>query len=264
MNKILLICLFLFPLPILAANEEKPTTKLEVLWNGDFTAGRKISGTVIIRDIASGNALSDNDLRYNNKRKIHLLIVDPTLTDLQHIHPDSSTTPYAFNFSFTPKFSSGYKIWTDIIPSSTDKHEFLNGWIGDKERSFIERRVSYKTIMDGYSFVLSFNNPPVNGQISIANVNITDPENKPTKWPNDAVNKPYISAEYINVVGFYEDNEHIFSAQQIIEQGSLFEQFAGPNVRFKIEPKQPGFVKMFMQITLNGKEMLVPFGFVVE
>lgn len=266
-KKILLISLFLFASPLLAASDDnsnaKPTTSLEVLWDGKFIAGQPISGTIIIRDIKSGDVFSNDSLIFNNKRKIHLLIIDPTLKDHHHIHPEPAATPFAFNFTFTPKFSNSYRIWADITPVTTGKQELISGWIGDKESSFIERRVSNKASMNGYNFVLSFDKNPKNGQTSIANVYITDYDNKPVQWSAEPY-KQYSTAEIANIIGFYDDNVHAIKASQILDPQYLIINSDGPDVKFKIEPKQSGFIKMFMQITLGGKEMFVPFAFYVE
>lgn len=266
-KKILLISLFLFASPLLAASDDssdtKPTTSLEVLWDGKFIAGQPISGTIIIRDIKSGDVFSNDSLVLNNRRKIHLLVVDPTLKDFHHIHPVAAATPFAFNFTFTPKFSSSYRIWADIAPITTNKQELISGWIGDKESSFVERRVSDKTSMNGYNFVLSFDKTPKNGQTSIANVRITDYDNKPAQWSAEPY-RQHSTAEITNIIGFYDDNAHVIKASQIINIEDTIKNVDGPDVKFKIEPKQSGFIKMFMQITLGGKEMFVPFAFYVE
>lgn len=264
LKNILFIILFLLPIPLFAANDPAQTKKLEILWNGELIAGNPVTGTIIIRDIASGEAITEDDLKINNKKRIHLLLIDSTFKDLQHVHPEPSTTPYAFNFTFTPKISGSYKAWVNITPYKTDKQELLSGWIGAKDFAFIERVESYKTVMNGYNFTLSSDVPLAVGQTSVININVTDSVNNPAKWSIESIAKPFAPEENFNIIGIYDDNEHaITSIQEATTDYSAY-PFVGPDVKFKITPAQAGFVRIYAHMIIGGKEMYVPFGIVVQ
>jgi hypothetical protein len=264
LKKISFLLLFLFPTSLFAAADIAPTKKLETLWNGELMAGNPVTGTIIIRDIASGEAITDEGLKANNKQKIHLLLIDSTFKDVQHVHPQPSTTPYAFNFTFTPKISGSYKAWVNITPYNTDKQELLSGWIGEKDSAFVERVESYKTVMNGYNFTLSSDVPLAVGQTSVVNINVTDSANNPVKWSIESISKMYSADENFNIIGIYEDNEHALTAIQEINNNYIEYPFDGPDAKFKITPTQAGFVRIFAQMTIAGKEMFVPFGVVVQ
>ena len=38
----------------------------------------------------------------------------------------------------------------------------------------------------------------------------------------------------------------------------------GPQLEFHIEPESSGFIKLFAQIKINGKDIFAPFGLMVE
>ena len=38
----------------------------------------------------------------------------------------------------------------------------------------------------------------------------------------------------------------------------------GPELMFHLEPSKPGFVKLFAQVKVGGKEIFVPFGVMVK
>lgn len=258
------LLLFLLPLPLFAeANTTAQTHKLEVLFNGELTAGKPATVTLIIRDIESGEAITLDNLQYHNKQRIHAWLIDPTFTNIQHIHPESTTTPYNFNFTFTPKISGSYIVWADISPLATQKQELLQGWIGTKDYAFNERIQSYTTAMNGYVFNLSFDVPPMVGQTSTVNLNVTDPQNKPVRWMVDDSARFGI-AEYPSIVGFYDDNEHIITETQDISTRTSYDGYEGPDIKFKITPTQAGFVKTFVRIVINDKEMFIPFGIVIQ
>lgn len=262
---ILFAFLLLLPLPLFAAGSTTaPTNKLEVLYNGELTAGKPATVTLIIRNRESGEAITLDNLQFVNKQRIHVWLVDPTFTDIQHVHPESTTTPYNFNFTFTPKVSSNYMVWADITPYATKKQELLEGWIGGKDTAFIERIPSYTRTMNGYNFSLSFDTPPMVGHTSIVNLNIADSENKPVRWLPETATNPYGKSETYNIIGFYDDNMHVITAMEDTDTKTYIDAYDGPDIKFKITPTQAGFVKLFVYMTINGKVMFVPFGIVIQ
>ncbi len=262
LKNILFAFFLLLPTTVYAADNAAITKTLEALTDGELTAGKPVTGTVIIRDIASGDAVTLDNLVSRNKQRIHLWLVDPTFTDIQHLHPETSITPYTFNFTFTPKITGSYMAWADITTYATNKQELLVGWLGEKDAAFIERIESHTKAMNGYNFTLSFDVPPQAGQTSVVNLNITDSQNNPVKWSMESIAKQYSSAEYFSLIGFYDDNIHTITAMQEIDP--RLPLFEGPDVKFKITPTQAGYVKMFAHMTIAGKEMFVPFGVMIQ
>jgi|CXWL01.1.fsa_nt_gi hypothetical protein len=244
--------------------ETKPTMKLELLWDNEPLAGRKISGTVRLRRISDGETVAKDALHPVQGQIVHLMLIDTSLTDYQHVHPQPSESPYAFNFTFSPKFNSSYKAWAYVTPLPARKEEILNGWVGEAESSFVDRRISYTASIEGYNFALSFDNPPKFNQKVTGKINIVDRDKKPVTWKIPA------PKEFANIIGFYDDNRHIVhiyptpGKSNVSPTTGLFDMKAGPDVEFNMTPPQAGFMKMFVQIILNGKEIIVPFAFNIE
>ncbi len=244
--------------------ETKPTLKMELLWDNEPLAGRKISGTVRLRRISDGETVAKDALHPVQGQIVHLMLIDTSLTDYQHVHPQPSESPYAFNFTFSPKFNSSYKAWAYVTPLPARKEEISNGWVGEVESSFVDRRISYTASIEGYNFTLSFDNPPKFNQPLAGKINIVDRDKKPAKW------KIPPPKEFANIIGFYDDNRHIVHIYPKTVQPSIskttgrFETESGPDVEFSMTPPQAGFMKMFVQVTLNGKEIIVPFAFNIE
>ena len=53
---------------------------------------------------ASGKPVAPEDLVVAHTMKLHLLVVDPTLTDYQHVHPTPGRKSGEWEFAFTPRF----------------------------------------------------------------------------------------------------------------------------------------------------------------
>ncbi len=272
--------------PVKAVYSQPVTTSMEVLWDGKFEAGHKVSTTVRLKNIATGNILTINELRYLNGQNISFFVIDPTLTDFQKVTLDRSETPYVYNFSFIPKFSNSYKLWAIFTPNATGKEEALNGWIGKEDLSFVDRKLSYKTVMGGYIFTLSSDRAPMVGSSCIININVTDQDGKPVESQAQAISP--LAMEYSrdvnHIIGFYDDFQHIIHAYEFSEalennnaiqnipgqefmlpgQGFRPPDSLGPDFQFKIEPRNQGFVKLFASIKINGKNMVIPFSFYIN
>jgi hypothetical protein len=70
---------------------------------------------------ASGKPIGPQDLRLAHTRKLHLLIVDPTLADYQHVHPEPGARAGEWVFAFTPARSGLYRIFADFTPTATGR-----------------------------------------------------------------------------------------------------------------------------------------------
>jgi len=75
---------------------------------------------------STGKAIGPADLIPVHTRKLHLLIVDPTLTDYQHVHPEPTANPGEWSFQFAPKFAATYRVFADFTPLVTGRSLYAN------------------------------------------------------------------------------------------------------------------------------------------
>jgi hypothetical protein len=68
---------------------------------------------------ASGKPIAPEDLLVANTRKLHLLVVDPTLSDYQHIHPEPGRHPGDWVFTLAPQRAGLYRVFADFTPAAT-------------------------------------------------------------------------------------------------------------------------------------------------
>ncbi len=81
-------------------------------------AGRATRATLTLKT-AGGKAIAAADLLETHTRRLHLLIVDPTLQDYQHVHPEPTGEAGAWSFAFTPHRSGTYRVFGDFTPAAT-------------------------------------------------------------------------------------------------------------------------------------------------
>ena len=70
---------------------------------------------------STGKPVGPAALLVQHTRKLHLLVVDPTLRDYQHLHPEPGAVEGEWNFSFTPRLAGAYRVFADFVPVPTGR-----------------------------------------------------------------------------------------------------------------------------------------------
>jgi hypothetical protein len=104
-------------IPVVAARS--PVT-MSLSTAAPAVAGREIAATVTLKT-GSGKPVAPEDLLVTHTRQLHLLIVDPSLSDYQHVHPEPTRTPGEWSFSFTPRAGGVYRVFGDFTPAATGR-----------------------------------------------------------------------------------------------------------------------------------------------
>ncbi|HYD85254.1 MAG TPA: hypothetical protein VEA63_14410, partial [Opitutus sp.] len=87
--------------------------------------GEPVRATVMLKT-ASGKPIAAEDLLVVHTRPLHLLVIDPTLGDYQHVHPDPTGVPGEWAFEFTPRGSGTYRVFGDFTPAATNRGLYAN------------------------------------------------------------------------------------------------------------------------------------------
>jgi hypothetical protein len=208
----------------------------------------------------NGEPLTMDQLKTVHTRKLHALIVDPTLTDYQHVHPRAIGAAGEYNLHFTPKTDRPYLLWIDMTPKGGQQlylHTVLPG--DNNETPMIDRTETREVTLRGYHFTLSFDGPVTAGEAVMGHVNVTAAA---TGEPVTAL-QPVMGA-FAHVVGIYDDDETITHVHPMGMEPTNDSQRGGPELDFHLEPKYSGFIKLFAQVRIGGKDYFAPFGVRVE
>ena len=68
---------------------------------------------------AAGKPIAPEDLLTVHTRKLHLLVIDETLSDYRHVHPEPGDRPGEWVFSHRPARSGLYRVFADFTPAAT-------------------------------------------------------------------------------------------------------------------------------------------------
>ncbi len=244
------------------AHEEakaRNSVKLELKPASAFALGKTTQVTLKMTNMADGKPLTLDDLKEAHTKKLHLLIVDPSLTDYHHIHPVAGKNAGEFLFDFTPKKNDSYRVWADVIPVATGKQEYVMADMGSaaKDKATITKTTSMTSTVDGYSFTLALDSEPKVDSAVMGNITVTK-DGKPFTHL-----EPVMGA-FAHVVGFTEDYNSVMHIHPMGKEPTSNTERGGPKLEFHIEPKKAGFVKLFAQVKIGGKDIFAPFGVMVK
>jgi hypothetical protein len=221
----------------------------------------EINRPAVVRFVLTqnGKPLTPDKLKLVHNQKIHALLADPTLTDYRHVHPKPTNNPGEYVMRFTPKTDRPYLLWLDIAPKDSPQlylQATLSG--SNNETPLIDRTENREAMVGGYHFTLTFDGPVTRGSAVMGQVRVMTAAGEPvTKL------EPVMGA-FSHIVGIYDDDETITHVHPLGAEPTSSTQRGGPQLDFQLEPKKPGFIKLFAQVQIGGKAYYAPFGVVVE
>lgn len=234
--------------------------RLEVLPNHYHVAGNSIP-TSIRLTWSDGKPLTFGELEVGHTKKIHLLIVDESLSDFQHAHPDETDTPGEYRFVFNPKFGGRYHIWANFIPKATDKQDYARTVMtvgGDPAPA--GRPINSIAERDGYRYELAMedNEPLRVGQATLLNLTVRQADGR------DFAGLEPVMGAFAHVVGFTPKLDSVIQAYPTGEETKTDATRGGSKLSFRVTPERAGYLKLYVQTQIRGLKEFVAFGLNVE
>lgn len=244
--------------------------RIPVLYSGGTPATRTVSAAIKTdRDVEPGLPVNGiltltsfgqpvllTDLRVVHTERIHLLLIEPTLTDYHHVHPRPTETPGEYAFSFTPGKSGPYRAWADVRTTSTGLQEYAVTNIASRQPGDQARDTSVKlrSDVDHLRFELSLDGPLRVGQPGHGKLVVTD-----------ALGQPFQALEplmgtFAHLVGFNEDYKTVLHTHPRTAGVLKPEDRGGPQLEFQLYATQPGFYRLFAQVQVQGVSRYAAFG----
>ncbi len=231
--------------------------KLSLIPDGKLEMGKPVSVMAKLVDMRGGRAVTSEDLANVHAARFHLLLIDPTMTDYQHIHPQPGDLPGVYTFTFTPKKAGGYRGWADVKPLATGNQQFVVADLGRPIGGGIDKSQKYESVVDGYKFTLAFDNAPAVKGESMGTVSVATTAGQPV-----TTLEPVMGA-YAHIVGFYDDFRTVVHTHPMGTEPTSDSQRGGPEMMFHLKPAKAGFVRLFAQVRIDGKDIYAPFGVTV-
>ena len=245
--------------PTALAHQAEPTIRIEVAPATGVAVGAKTDFTIDLNS-KEGKPVTLDDLALVHTEKLHLLIVDPSLTDYRHEHPTATDVPGRYAFSMTPNLPGEYKVFADLVPTATGEQEYAATTISvPGSASPVARTTNTETTVDGYKVSVAFEKPELKvGEASEMTLTVTGPDGKPF-----AGLEPIMGA-YAHLVAFGEDRDHVAHAHPMDAGPAKDSDRGGPSLKFHLQFPEAGYQKLFAQFRIGGKDVFAPFGLEVK
>jgi hypothetical protein len=240
---------------------------MTVIPEGMPLKGAPVRGIVSLQT-GSGKPIASEDLLYTHTRKLHLLIVDESLEDYQHVHPQVGRQRGTWEFVFTPQRMGHYRVFADFTPAATGRGLYASSDLHIV--SLTEPPVttpvrpgpvggvwSERVTQGEYQFKLTAAGGAVRaGKAAELTLAV---------WRGDGAAVPMepVMDALAHLVAFDETRSgfaHLHPASSDLDPTSVQKR---PTLRFTLTIPQAGRYVVWAQLNLAGQETFVPFWFEV-
>ena len=246
------------PASFIYTNPGEPSVHITATTSAPVEAGTKLDVRLRLEK-ADQSPLVYADLIEMHTQRIHLLIEEPGLGDYHHEHPVPTDIPGDYTFSFTPRKSSPYRIWADIVPVATGTQElpFVDLPSAGKAGAIADTANRLTASTGGHRFTLAFTQgnslPPKAGETRPMGITVTDSTGRPV------TNLEPVMNAFAHLVGFYDDYRTLVHLHPTGGDVLNPEARGGPTLGFILFPPKAGFIRLYCQVSIGGRMLFAPF-----
>ena len=238
-------------IPVIAAK----SPVVLALQSQDSPAKNQVTHYTLTMRTAGGKPIGPADLLVAHTQKLHLLIVDPTLTDYQHIHPEPGRRAGTWEFDFKPGRPGAYRVFADFTPVATQRglYAAVDFTVPGEVANVIQTANTTAQVGNlNFELVLPGRfRAGVPADLTLRIQSAGD-EKKPVPL------QPVMGA-FAHVVAFDEQRSgfaHLHPQQVDLSQPP---DAVKPELNFKVLIPKPGRYVIWAQVNLAGDETFVPF-----
>ncbi|CAA6678791.1 MULTISPECIES: hypothetical protein [unclassified Lentimonas] len=208
---------------------------------------------------SGGTPIAPHQLAMTHTKKMHVMVVDPSLRDYHHVHPQADGLNGQYTFEFTPELAGTYQVFTEIVPLRTRRQIIGTGVIEVAGiASAMEFDRNTQSVVDGIRFDI--------GEVPERLRTGTDYrfDLTVTTEGGDAVDLQDIMGAKGHMVAFDAARKgfaHMHPIDSVVSARSLeVEQ----GLAFLFNVPNPGWYRVFAQIQVEGREVFGHFDLEVE
>lgn len=202
-----------------------------------------------------GKGIAYENIVISHTERIHLMAVDPSLTDYQHLHPQPAGAPGHFQFELTPSKSGTYSVYLDFISLLSQRRVLAKSEFqveGEAEAPQLQKNTA--TSLEGYIFSLDGSAQgvfPV-GEEAQLQLGVLHEDG------SEGLEFGLVMGAYAHLVVFDEEGKgfaHLHPKNPFVEQ----QDPKNPDLSFSFIPADPGKYRLWAQLMIDGQEHFVPF-----
>lgn len=202
----------------------------------------------------SGKPIGPRDLAINHTRKLHLLVIDPSLGDYQHVHPEPGHVDGTWEFEMTPHRSGLYRVFADFIPAATGRGLYAYADFEVPGDALATIDVANATVIDGYTYEFSLRG----GELRAGRTAELDLHVRAAGERGLVPLEPVMGA-FAHVVAFDLERSGFAHLHPMAEDPLAPPDAERPTLAFKVTIPKPGRYIFWGQIRMGGMDRFAPF-----
>lgn len=208
---------------------------------------------------SGGTPIAPHELALTHTKKMHVMVIDPSLEDYHHVHPQADGLNGQYIFEFTPNRAGTYQLFTEVVPLRTRRQIIATGVVeveGTADTMAFERQT--QSVVDGIRFDLG----EVPEQLSTGvdyrlELNVSAADGGEIALEDVMGAKGHMVAFDAARKGFAHMHpiDSVVAARDVESDGGLAFLFNVPN---------PGWYRVFAQVQVAGREVFGHFDLEVK
>lgn len=212
---------------------------------------------------SGGMSIAPHELAVTHTEKMHVMVIDPSLEDYHHVHPEAVGMDGQYFFDFTPALAGSYKVFTEIVPLRSRRQAIALSELKVPGRSgtpMFER--STVSLIDGIRFeLLAVPKVLETGRDYRLQLGMTDPEGNAIDLETVMGAKGHMVA--FDSVGMGFAHMHPVGSVAAVRTAGLgggggFDS-GDQDLAFMFNVPNPGWYRLFAQIQVKGKAVFGRF-----
>lgn len=106
-------------------------------------------------ETSGGMSIAPYELAVTHTEKMHVMVIDPSLEDYHHVHPEAEGMEGTYQFDFTPARAGAYRVFTEIVPLRSRRQAIAYSEIevpGEAQKATFAQSTQYE--VNGVQFEL--------------------------------------------------------------------------------------------------------------
>jgi hypothetical protein len=217
-------------------------------------------------ETSGGMSIAAHELAVTHTKKMHLMVIDPSLEDYHHLHPVPEGLEGIYHFEFKPEKAGMYRVFTEIVPVRSRRQAIALSELevaGEAARPVFQR--STQSRVDDVEFIL--NGVPEHlktGRDYRLELEITDlATGAPAQLEMVMGAKGHMVAFDERGLGFAHMHP-VDSVADVRVAGLPTGQENDSDLAFLFNVPNPGWYRLFAQIQLDGEAVFGRFDLKVD
>lgn len=205
----------------------------------------------------TGKPVKWEEIAISHTERIHAMVVDPSLQDYQHLHPQAAGPAGHYLFEMTPQRAGEYRVYLDFIPLINSRRTLLQARFtvpGEAGMPQPDSRLEHRDGSLQFAFIPSQDEVTAGEEVRFK-LEVTTEDGSPTRF------SPVMDS-YAHVVAFDENKTgfaHLHPQNPFIEgQDPL-----NPDLEFAFLFDRPGYYRVWAQVIINDRQVFAPFDLTV-